>query len=57
MTEETRQQLEYIIDKLRLELHTGLSREELINLIQQGCNVDGLVCMFGRCSLIRLMIV
>ena len=33
MTEETRQRLEYIIDKLRLELHTGLSREELINLI------------------------
>ena len=46
MTEKTRQQLEYIIDKLRLELHTGLSREELINLINKAATLMDLsVCL------------
>lgn len=46
MTEKTRQQLEYIIDKLRLELHTGLSREELVNLINKAATLMDLsVCL------------
>ena len=46
MTEETRQQLEVIIDKLRLELHTGLSREELIKLINKAATLMDLsVCL------------
>jgi hypothetical protein len=35
MTEETKQQLEGIIDSLRLERNTGMSREELIHEIDK----------------------
>ena len=46
MTEETRQQLEGIIDKLRLELHTGLSREEIyINIERAARLMDLSVCL------------